>query len=188
MSAKAKLIIGNSSIEVEGSEAFVSHELELFRASTSAVLPESQVSSSTGRTTEQTDSGQSVAAQGKPRSPKKTKAIAAEKFDLHGEEGKQPSLEKFLQDKYSGDVAKYRILVVGYYITKLVGLDNFTEGHIDYAYRSLGLKGRPTHLRQIIINLKNENAWFEQSETGGWILSRSAEIFLEEKMPLTEPQ
>jgi hypothetical protein len=113
----------------------------------------------------------------------RAKSIEIEKFDPH-KNGQTPSLEEFFSSKKPGRSAGQCLLVIGYYITKIKGASSFSEGNIDYAYRVLNLKGRPSFLRQILINNKNNNDWFDPAEDKvRWVLTRTGEIFVEEKLP-----
>ena len=114
--------------------------------------------------------------------PTKSKLISIEKFDIH-KDSKSISLEDFLQEKNPGKSTANVIVVIGYYITHIKGLKSFSEGNIDYAYRTLSIPKRPNHLRQIIINAKNNNDFFESNEDGTWRLSRTGQLFVEEKLP-----
>jgi len=118
----------------------------------------------------------------KPSKPAKTKSITIEKFDIH-KDGDNPSLEDFLKEKNPGKTTANVIAVIGYYITTQKGAEYFTEGNIDYAYRTLSIPGRPNHVRQIIINAKNNKDFFEDGEEGKWKLARTGQIFVEDKLP-----
>jgi len=115
--------------------------------------------------------------------PTKSKTIPIEKFDLH-KDAKNISLEDFLKEKNPGKTTANIIAVIGYYITVLKGSPTFTEGNVDYAYRTLSISGRPAYLRQIMINAKNKQDFFEPAEGDGvWKLTRTGEIFVDEKLP-----
>jgi len=114
------------------------------------------------------------------------KQIIVEEFDILKNDTKT-SLEDFIKSKNPGNNSSYRILVIGYYITKINCQSHFTDGNIEFAYRALGLNNRPKFLHQIIINLKNNQRWIEKAEgTLGWELTRIGEIFVDEKLPIKE--
>lgn len=190
MNAKAKLVLGSSSIEIEGSEEFVERNLSWFKTSVPSEPihlgsndNQEVLSKQSTATANKAPKKLSEASQGGQK-PKKTKLIQAERFDIY-KGTDRPSLEDFLVQKQPGEAAGNRIVVIAYYIIELLKVSTFTEGNIEYAYKTLNLKNRPTHLRQIIINLKNERDWFEQDEASGtWRLTRSGEIFVSEKLPL----
>lgn len=114
-----------------------------------------------------------------------TNSISPDEFDVYQNDYKE-SLESFFKRKKPGNGNPNRIVTIAYYITKINHQDYFTEGNIDYAYRILNLAGKPVHLKQIIINLKNERIWFQKTidqRITGWKLTRQAEIYVEEKLP-----
>ncbi len=118
----------------------------------------------------------------KKKSKRKPEDIVPEEFDLNVK-GKIPSLKDFLEKKKTKSTADC-IAVIAYYITKLKKIKNsFTEGNIEYAYRVLKIKKRPKFLRQIIINKKNEDFWFELTESGEWKVKRNCEIYVEQNLP-----
>jgi hypothetical protein len=195
MNTKAKIDIKNGIVELEGSEPFVVKFLDYFkeRIESKPIMP---AAAPTVRPTN-SDTKEEAITLKKPSpiskratNKSKSKNIQPERFDIHGSE-KAQSLEKFLQEKKPGTGAGEVILVMGYYITELLHQPFFTEGNIEYAYRTLNIKGRPTHLRQIIINNKNQKDYFEektidQSDEKGWSLTRTGKIYVEDKLPNTE--
>ena len=183
METKAKINLREQIIELEGSEEFVQKYLDQF----SALLKLNQrtdvapLDRAVDKPKPTADSAATKpnAQKGKP----KAKSISMEKFDIHGG-ADCPSLEDFFKEKNPGESAGDRIAVIGYYITVHKKQPCFSEGNVEYAYRMLQLKGRPTHLRQVIINNKNQRDLFEQHEDGvNWKLARSGEIFVDEKLP-----
>lgn len=120
---------------------------------------------------------------GKVKAKTNAPSIKIEKFNASGS-GNIPSLEAFFASKSPGKDTGERIAVIGYYLTKVLGHESFSEGQIDYAYRELELKGKPIFLRQIILNNKNQKAIFEEAaDTKNWVLSRKGEILVDEKLP-----
>jgi hypothetical protein len=112
-------------------------------------------------------------------------SIVQEPFDVEFT-GNKEALETFFIRKQPGAGNPNRIVTLAYYITKLCKQDLFTEGNIDYGYRILKLSGKPVHLKQVIINLKNDRVWFQRVKSGdkaGWKLTRQAEIYVEDKLP-----
>jgi len=183
MQFKVKINIAEGTIELEGSEEFVTKYLEEFKeriytGSTKRPMSRTKLPRAAAATTPR-QKGTSV----KKGAKVKAKSIAPERFDLHKSDD-QPSLKDFLEEKKPGENTGNLIVVIAYYITHLRNQPSFSEGNIDYAYRTLSIKGRPKHLRQIIINNKNQRDLFEEAETeGNWSLTRSGEIFVEEQLP-----
>lgn len=196
MQTKAKIDLKAGVIELEGSEEFVRAHIEKFSSLLHYPVPHSPKPEPSSTTTSPPEHPLAEATTAIPaarksstpkvsKTPTKTKRIEPTRFDIHTN-GSIVSLEEFLQakkPKSAGDV----IAVIGYYLTQMKGEATFSEGNIDYAYRTLQLKGRPKHLRQIIINNKNQKDLFESAdEDGHWVLTRAGEIYVDEKLPAKE--
>ena len=122
----------------------------------------------------------------KANKPISAKSITFEEFDILKNDSKI-SLEDFFKEKGSDENTLHRIIIIGYYITKINKLNNFTDGHIDFAYRVLSLNNRPKFLHQTIVNIKNKHFWVDKAdELEGWKLTRIGEIFVEEKLPVKD--
>lgn len=184
---KVKINIGDNSFEIEGSEEFVAKHLEEFKEFLTRGTPNTppRVTSKTKTKPKQTTTSDEDKEEAKStsRSKSRAKKVTAERFDIHGGNGK-PSLEDFLEEKKPGTANGPRIAVIGYYITEILGQDTFSEGQVEYAYKMLGVK-RPNHLHQIMINNKNEKDYYESIEgnESSWQLTRSGEIFVADNLP-----
>lgn len=189
METKANINLREGTVELSGSEEFVSKYLDIFKdllnQKPQPTIP-SHHSTEANKQAKDVVGNQSDRKNGNKRSskPAKAKSIQIEKFDLH-KDASNPSLEDFLKEKAPGKTTANIIAVIGYYITIIKGADTFSEGNIDYAYRTLSIPGRPAHLHQIMINAKNKQDFFEPTdENGTWKLTRNGEIFVDEKLPL----
>lgn len=193
---KVKLEINGNSFEIEGSEQFVAEHLEEFKqlmAQSPAKANEPKVAPKGSPKPKKAAKpmkapkvvGNDETAKKSPRSKAKSKKVSAERFDIHGDTDKQ-SLKEFFASKNPGAANGPAIAVIGYYITEILGQDSFSEGQVEYAYKMLGLK-RPNHLRQIMINNKNDKDWYEPLEGEGkessWQLTRSGELFVSDNLP-----
>jgi hypothetical protein len=190
METKANINLKEGTVELAGSEEFVSKYLDIFKD----LLGQKTYNPKIDRTTEVKEEVENELPQTKNKAekkngskkggkPTKAKSIQIEKFDIH-KDASNPSLEDFLKEKAPGKTTANIIAVMGYYITVMKGKDSFSEGNIDYAYRTLSIPGRPGHLRQIMINAKNNQDFFEPTdENGTWMLTRTGEIFVDEKLP-----
>ncbi|WP_153797003.1 hypothetical protein [Foetidibacter luteolus] len=187
METKALINLKESTVELVGSEEFVSKYLDIFKdkldSKKGPAKKEMVNDDEDGETEAKQDEGKGKEKKEKKASkPTKAKNIAIEKFDIHKDKD-NPSLEDFLKEKNPGKTTANVIAVIGYYVTVLKGAEYFSEGNIDYAYRTLSIPKRPNHLRQIIINAKNDKDFFEPGEEGKWKLARTGEIFVDEKLP-----
>jgi hypothetical protein len=186
MDTKANINLKEGTVELIGSEEFVSKYLDIFKEFFSTQNhqhpKQNKDESNGGDVTETFRTNGKEKKEKRTGKPAKAKNISIEKFDLHKDKD-NPSLEDFLKDKNPGKTTANIIAVIAYYITMIKGIEYFSEGNIDYAYRTLSIPGRPNHLRQIIINAKNDKDFFEAGEEGKWKLTRTGEIFVDEKLP-----
>jgi len=186
MNAKVRIDLSEKIIELEGSEEFVSRYLDEFKTLFSGDLKDEwDMALQKAEDKEKPISKESKRSDRK-RKATKSKSIPQDRFDCHGSESKV-SLREFYEEKRPGRNNGNRIAVIAYYIKYKNSDEIFTEGNIDYAYKVLELKGRPKHLHQIIINNKNQRDFFEPTDNEGeWKITRTAEIFVEEKLPPPE--
>lgn len=192
METKANINLKEGTVELSGSEQFVSKYLDIFKdmLAQNSFSSQNELRSEKAPTqliqSEDIKTEQKKTALKKLSKPAKAKSIPIEKFDIH-KDSSNPSLEDFLKEKSPGKTTANIIAVIGYYITVLKGIETFSEGNIDYAYRTLSIPGRPAHLHQIMINAKNKQDFFEPTdENGTWKLTRNGEIFVDEKLPVTK--
>lgn len=181
---RAKISLLNGSVELEGSEEFVRAYLDEYKA---LLIGDVATSDSKPATTSTplSQTRKSTPTKSKTGNKKKTSKVSAERFDIHGSDNTQ-SLEDFIKEKNPGRPNAEKMLVIGYYISEILGAKKFSEGQIEYAYKMLKYK-RPEHLHQIMINAKNEKDWFEPvDENGAWVLTRAGDIFVSDELPKTE--
>jgi hypothetical protein len=190
---KARINLKEGLIELEGSEEFVGKYLnefkELLRAvdivdltTENDVLDNFSCEDISVKSANKKKSTAKKTSSAKKAAPK----VTVERFDIHGND-KVPALETFMETKKPGTKNGNLIVVIGYYLTELLENDFFTLGQIEYAYKMLSLK-RPGHLRQIMINEKNERDLFEPDaeDKNQWHLTRSGKIFVSDQLPVSE--
>ncbi len=184
---KAVINLREGVIELQGSEAFVTKYLDEFKAKIikeenhTLISRHNQDASSKQPVHKKTIQKKQTRAQIKA----KTKNIQPEDFDIDASSDKKiPSLKAFIDEKKPDEAAASRIATIGFYITKLKKLQNFSEGNIEFAYLTLDWK-RPLHIRQSCIDAKNKKRFLEEDndDPGKWKLSRLGEIFVNEKLP-----
>ncbi|HAY34162.1 MAG TPA: hypothetical protein DCY06_08490 [Bacteroidetes bacterium] len=178
MDTKAKINLKEGLIELEGSEEFVSKYIDIFRSQINITSQDGKKEKDSSNKKERNEK-EKEPSKGKRKGPKK---IIVEEFKVEADKTKKiPSFKEFLSDKKITDKSSSKfILAVGYYITKIRGEQEFSEGNIEFAYKILDSTKRPTHLHQTIINQKNSKSWFEDgSVSDKWELSRVGEIYIE---------
>lgn len=192
---KAKINLKEGLIELEGSEEFVGNYLDDFKD----LLLEGKYTPPQQEAEE--EEPEIPPENNQPNKPKANKSttkrkttsskrtapkVEVERFDIHGK-GDIPSLKAFMDEKKPGTKNGNIIVVIGYYLTEILGEKFFTLGQIEYAYKMLSLK-RPGHLRQIMINEKNERDLYEPDaeDKSKWNLTRSGELFVSDQLPSTE--
>ena len=194
MEAKARISIKDGQIELEGTEQFVSKYLDQYKGMLQSNKESDQCTEETNSKNQKSETTFKEAAtkeikdrKEKKSKPVKVKNIEAERFD-YLKDDKTQSLQDFFNEKKPGSNTGNIIAVIGYYIQFIKAKGEFTEGNIDFAYKMLTLKGRPKHLRQIIINNKNQRDLFEEVEgkESAWKITRAGEIFVDEQLPIKE--
>ncbi|WP_241287584.1 zinc ribbon domain-containing protein [Chryseobacterium indologenes] len=118
-----------------------------------------------------------TANQNKSTKTTKQSSVKIEEFDIYEKGGLQSFIEKF-----NATSTKEYILCIGYFITKILEKESFSDGNVDYAFKVLKLPNRPNALRQIIINIKNNEMWIENAEEKNWKINRTGEIEYERRV------
>lgn len=158
-----------------GQEKAYQYLNDVFNSEKTGTWNLSNLSRSSGGTKKSGNSKESS----KKKKSSASKSITPEPFETRH---KSKTLEAFLSEKTSNGTTN-KILLIGYYINKILKKPTFTDGNIEYAYKALKLDRRPKHLRQMIINAKNDHLYFEDAEPkGAWKVSRDGEIYVEEKL------
>jgi hypothetical protein len=183
---KATINLREGIISLEGSEEFVKKYLDDFKIELTQPVfgvSNSHVEKQTKTLLPKEQKEIKNKTDVKSTNKSKVKDIRPEQFDIYPKD--KLSLKDFIDEKKPNDSIRERALVIGYYIKNTLNLDSFTEGNIEYVYRTLKLNKKPIHLRQALIDLKNKDQWIESVE-GNWVINRVGEKIVDEKLPHPE--
>ncbi len=172
---KAKMNLKEGIIELEGNESFVTKYLEEFKEK----ITKENISK------REKTSFEEKLIKKKEKINSNPKKVEIEPFEIKGDESQNiPSLKKFYEDKKPGEGSPSRITVIGYYVTKIINKEEFSEGNVEFAYTALKLNKRPKHLHQAMLDAKNINRYLESlSDKDKWTLGRIGELHVEDELP-----
>lgn len=184
---RAKITIGNNSVELEGSEEFVTRQLDTFRGLLEkSDTPQQAVHQDGNNGTTLKQVSRVVKPDTKPegKSKKKSKFVEAEHFDIDKKDT-MPALEEFFHEKISdNNTTREKLLVIAYYVQCIRNLPSFSEGNIDYGYKVLDVRDRPVRIYQMIIDSKNDKGWYEKADDGkNWKLTQAGQLYVDRKLP-----
>lgn len=187
---KARINLKDGTIELEGSEIFVSKYLDEFKLHVAINVaaqdgaPEVSLEAEVRQRPAHQSSATGKVTNSSPK--KQAKKLKPEEFDTLANDSK-PSLADFIKQKQPRASASEYIAVVGYYITKLNSQAYFTEGNIEFAYRIAGLGKPPLKMHQSLLDAKSKKFYVEEAAgedlEGAWNLSRIGEQFVEYELP-----
>lgn len=181
MSTKLNLKFKSFSLEIDGEEIFVEKVYNDFKE----LIIMKNISTELDPEIEITDEPE---GEKKSKTKKLPPKIVIEDFNVDGDSSKNiKSFKDFMgtiDDSKLQKRANEFILCVAYYLNKIIQLNEFSEGNIEFAYKYLEQKGRPAHLRQVITNIKNEDGWIEPSSINKkkWTIGRLGESFFENNL------
>jgi len=178
---KARINLKEGTIELEGSETFVSKYLDAFKGEISVLISESnkQLEKPQDSPLRKEPEKRDAVKEAKKISPKK---VEVEPFEIDGKaDTGVPSLESFFKQKGLSGSAQEIIAGVGYYTNHYLSQPEFSEGNVEFACKVLGLS-RPIHLHQAFVDTKNKKSWIEQGTTNDkWKIGRVGEIDMEKR-------
>ena len=119
---------------------------------------------------------------GKPSKPPTPPPIE-DKFDLLADTA-NPSLQDFLKEKNPGTNSPNNIVAIGYYITKIKGLEYFTFGNVDFAYQELSLPKKPIHIKTTFSTANKKYGFFEKISKNKWKLTNKGVEYVENNLQM----
>jgi hypothetical protein len=107
--------------------------------------------------------------------------VTNEVFDIHAD-SKNPSLYEFLKEKKPGISSPNIIVVIGYYITKIKGLEFFTLENIEFAYRAVSIPKKPINIITTFSTAKKKYGFFDSIGKGRWKLTSKGIKYVENNL------
>lgn len=171
---KVKMNLKDGTIELEGSEAFVTKYLEIFRKEMKELrLP----------TISKAKKPKERAKEEKPRrvSRKAPTRIIPIPLDLKEKDGK-PALRKFFKEKAPQSYAE-KVTVIAYYLKKYLKINRMEAGHVVSCCKEEKSKV-PTKISQLFYDVHRHQGWLDISNGRKFAeINLSGENFIEYDLP-----
>ena len=168
---KAKLNLKDGTIELEGSEAFVTKYLEIFRKEMKQFgFAEGEIKT------------QAPAPKKRRRRTGKTpRLVAAISIDLK-EKGEKPSLRNFYKEK-SPKSDMERVTVFSYYLKTYLGINKAEAGHVVSCCKEVHCR-IPADISQTFYNAQQHHAWLKVEKNGKFAsITIQGENLVEKDLP-----
>jgi hypothetical protein len=157
---KAKINLKEGTIELEGSEAFVTTQLQTFTKEMKGLRFKPEIGAKEHKETE-TDIGEE--RRRRKKGIKTPRIVAALPLDLK-EKGEKPSLTDFYKRKApTSDMEK--VTVFAYYLKKYLSIDKIEAGHVVSCCREVHCR-IPADIGQAFYNVQQHHAWLKVEENG----------------------
>ena len=167
---KAKINLKEGTIELEGSEAFVSKYIDAFRQSVKGF----DVSKRGAKDTKEPDGS-------KKKARKAPQTIAPIPIDLKESNGK-PSLRTFYKEK-SPLTFEEKLTVFAYYLKTHKGIDAMEAGHVVACCKEVKTK-TPSNITQMFKNIKYRQGWVDFGKKDGSVtITTTGENLVEFDLP-----
>lgn len=161
MEAKLKINIGPHHLEIEGSEALVQQTYSEFKE---LVAQAGDISEPSG---EDTSVGNGNPAEKEGRKKGKTNKQSKTRRNLERVEvDLRPKGKLSLKDyiaQYASPTKDETYLLTITYLGEELGIKDITVDHVYTCLDELGVRV-PTHLKQVITNIKNDRGWIDTSD------------------------
>jgi hypothetical protein len=157
---KAKINLKEGTIELEGSEAFVSKHLETFekqiKTFTPVQPPEEDTKEGAGKETSEKPS--------RKRASRTPQIVAPLPLDLKAKDGK-PGLREFFKEK-SPQSQQENLTVYAYYLKKQLKINDMQVGHVVSCAKEVK-RPVPTNIPSLFNNIQHRKGWLDIGSGGG---------------------
>lgn len=153
---KAKINVREGIIELEGSEAFVSKQLEVFQQlmKVEKITLPVPVESPEKKIADNSESP-------KKKPVKATQTVTPIPLDIKAKDGK-PSLLDFYRSKHP-DLGRESVLVFAYYLKEYLKINRIESGHVKFCCNEVNIKS-PLNIPQMFYDINKEEGWFNLPE------------------------
>lgn len=152
---KAKINLKDGTVELEGSEAFVSKYLDTFKREMNSLKVGTpiKVTAAKEEAKVETDGEKTV----KKKVMKTFQAVVPIPLDLKGNQSK-PSLRDFYKQKRPSNPYE-SVTVFAFYLKENLGIDKIEAGHVAACCKEVGIK-TPTNITQMFYDIHRRRGWF----------------------------
>jgi len=165
---KAKINLKDGTIELEGSEAFVTKYLEKF-------TKEMKELESPTKTI-----AKKVEVEKPTRRRKTPSVVAPTPLDLK-ESGEKPSLRTFYKEKKPATFEE-KLTVFAYYLKTYKDIEDMEAGHVVTCCKEVRSK-IPANIPQMFKNIKHRQGWVDFGKEGAVVITTLGENFVEYDLP-----
>ena len=177
---KAKINLKEGTIDLEGSEAFVTRQLEIFAKEMKGLRTEIETEP------QETKGSQTQTSDEKRRRRKGTipRLVAAITLDLK-QKGEKSALRDFYKQK-TPSTDMERVALFAYYLKKYLSMDKVEAGHIVSCCKEVHCR-IPADISQTFYNAQQIHAWLKVEQNGKFaVITIQGENLVENDLPRKE--
>jgi hypothetical protein len=157
---KAKINLKEGTIDLEGSEAFVTAQLQIFAKEMKGLRFTPEIGTGKTGSSEAAETSEGRKRRRKGATPR---LVAAIPLDLKAKDGK-PDLKEFYKQKAPKSDME-RVTLFAYYLKKYLNTDQIEAGHVVSCCKEVHCK-IPADISQTFYNAQQHYAWLKAKEHG----------------------